>query len=226
MRSDGHLSGTVPKGASAGQQEFEVCVADSTMTTVCRNATIAIKPAAEKWAGTLSGKNANTADSNQVSSGSSWKYDGTLEFEFPTSLAALLQASDIGIESGNGVLSGTQTILSQSKFGTGVMKLTGGSVQGVPVEVEAFGGPSHKSISITAPEGSNFLNGYVETFHDDGSLLDRHGFFTDKITLHVASATDNAVTGTWSFGEQYNTRPPGYYGTVIQTTSFTLNRVG
>ncbi|MFA5930299.1 MAG: putative Ig domain-containing protein [Candidatus Micrarchaeia archaeon] len=225
MRSDGHLSGTVPKGASTGRQEFEVCAADSTGAEACSNASILLLAPAEKWAGTLSGKNANTADSNLVSAGTSWKYDGTLEFEFPASLVSMMRASEIDIQTGNGTLSGTQTILSQSKFGTGVMKLTGGSVPSTPVEVEAFGGGTRQFIEITAPVGSNFLNGYVETYHNDGALLSRSGFFTDKISLTVTSVTDSTISGTWLFSEQYDTRPRGYGGVYIQTTSFTLNKV-
>ncbi|VVB58337.1 Uncharacterised protein [Candidatus Anstonella stagnisolia] len=225
MRSDGQLGGTVPKGVLPGKQQIEVCAADSTGTVACANTTLTLLAPAEKWKGTLTGKNANTADSNLVSAGSSWKYDGTLEFSFPTSLVSLMRTSDISIETGNGTLGGTQSILSQSKFGTGVMKLTGGTVAALPVEVEAFGGKNSHSIEISAPEGSNFLSGYVETFHNDGSLLSRNGFFSDKIHLDITEVTDTSISGTWSFSEQYNTRPKGYYGTTIQTTSFTLAKV-
>ncbi|MCX6770973.1 MAG: Ig domain-containing protein [Candidatus Micrarchaeota archaeon] len=226
IRSDGHLSGTVPKGASMGDQEFEVCAVDFTGTEACNNATLTIKPPAEKWRGTISGKWVNPYDTNFVEAGSSWSYEYTVEFDFPTSLSSMMRASTIDQEKGSGTLSGKQAILTQSKFATQArMRYTGGTVASTPIEVEAYGGGASQSIELTGPKDSNFAPGYREDFYQSGARESITPFFANEINLKVASITDTSISGTWMLGEQYDTRPRGSVGASAEGTSFTLNRV-
>lgn len=74
MRSDGHLSGTVPMGTKPGEQKISVCAADSTGTEACKETTLKLTPNycyPTSWHGTFSG-NLRAHD---------WEYCGDYDFD-------------------------------------------------------------------------------------------------------------------------------------------------
>ena len=226
MRSDGHLSGTIPKGATTGRQQFEVCAADSTGTTACQNASIDIKPPAEKWSGTLTGDYANDPNSDYVAAGASWSYKCTLEFYLPTSFVSMSKSENVQIEYGNGTAGCTTTIKSQSKFGyDSGLKFAGGSIDNVPAEITAFaGGTGQPMIDAEAvPSSANFVGGSTTNYYrDTGKAYSQYSFFAPKLALQVTSVTDSTISGTWMFQDVYGGQDSNV---IAQHATFTLNKV-
>ncbi|MFH1094651.1 MAG: putative Ig domain-containing protein [Candidatus Micrarchaeota archaeon] len=232
MRSDGHLSGVVPKGAKEGPHDIEVCAADSTGTTACQNTSVILMvlPEPEEWKGTFTGTLAYPSNTNDVMAGAKYALKYDVDFLFPQSLSRRLDGTDkYGLSDGNGTMGGSWTVISQTKWGSiEAYRIVGGSKSGMSFHLWAgyADATSGALITIEAMRGSNmnFALGHKEHVNH-GVKESETQYFADELSLRTTSISEDTVTGTWSFGEGYDTRPYGAIGVGPIDGAFTLTRV-
>ena len=124
---------------------------------------------------------------------------------------------------GNGTLSGSQTVLSQSKFGDDSdLHYYGGSVSSVPFSV--YANPPGKFLLLDATNGSNFLGCYVNILDSGKYFKSKVPCFSDEFVLSATTLSKNSMSGKWAIRNE--NEPQGYGAVYLEDGSFTLSKVG